>query len=54
MSSLKETEEDVGRESERQSPAFIRRLTYGFSNALGLVLHVVAMYYYQSSFIIIF
>ena len=54
VSSLKETEEDVGRESERQSPAFIRRLTYGFSNALGLVLHVVAMYYYQSSFIIIF
>ncbi len=41
ISSLKEPEEEKGREAQRQSPAFIRRITHGFSNALGLVLYCI-------------
>lgn len=41
VSSLKEPEEEKGREAQRQSPAFIRRITHGFSNALGLVLYCI-------------
>lgn len=29
--------EEKGRAAQRQAPGFIRRITHGFSNALGLV-----------------